>query len=507
VQKPGRETKASGSEKILPPLPNADKYEEIVTRFAPNPDFVLHLGSVRAIILSHDYARMYEGKFLVRFEDTDPRLKKSALEYYDAIREDLRWLECPWDEEYIQSDRLQIYYDYAAKLLEQGDIYVCTCERKSFTAKANAGQSCPCRPKGPSENLRDWQKMLDGGFNEGEAVVRVKTELTHPNPAVRDWPALRVIDPEQYPHPRVGSKYRVWPLYNWSAGIDDHLMGVTHVFRGKEHLTNSIRQTYLYKYLGWNYPEAIHYGRLKAVGINLSKSLMVKQLEAGEVDGYSDPRLATLAALRRRGYSPNALRKIIYEVGPRPVDVTLSWENVNAADRKEIDKMAHRYHFVQDPIPLEVLNVPRGFEAHLPLHPEKPELGTRTLKVGPHNGTVRIWLSRNDYEVFAKFKVIRLMELFNVEVETAAPTGVKARFHSQEYEKARAIRAPLVQWLPETQQLSCQVAMPDASRAKGFVEDSILAEPVGSIVQMVRFGFGRIDHTSKSGIVVYYAHR
>ena len=507
MQKPSSKGETSSSDKGLPPLPNADKYGQIVTRFAPNPDFVLHLGSVRAIILSHDYARLYKGEFIIRFEDTDPRLKKSALEYYDAIRDDIRWLVCPWDEEYIQSDRLPTYYDYAAKLLEQGDIYVCTCERKSFTTRINAGQACPCRPKSPSENLRDWEKMLDGGFGEGEAVVRVKTELTHPNPAVRDWPALRVIDTVKYPHPRVGSKYRVWPLYNWSAGIDDHLMGVTHVFRGKEHLSNSVRQSYLYKYLGWTYPEAMHYGRMKAVGINLSKSWMVKQLEMGQVDSYSDPRLATLASLRRRGYSPNAFRKIIYEVGPRPVDVTLSWENVNSADRKEIDKIAHRYHFVQDPMALEVLKVPGGFEAHLPLHPEKPELGTRTLKVSPSNGMVKVWLSRNDQEVFATSEVVRLMELFNVEVETAGPAGVRARFHSQEYEKARAIRAPLVQWLPETQELSCEVVMPDASRAKGFVEDGILAEPASSIIQMVRFGFGRIDQTSKSGIVVYYAHR
>lgn len=494
-------------EKTLPPLPNADKYDHITTRFAPNPDFVLHLGSVRAIILSHDYARMYKGKFIIRFEDTDPRLKKSALEYYDAIREDLRWLRCPWDEEYIQSDRIQTYYEYAASLLEQGAVYVCTCERKSFAIRISSGQACSCRSKSPSENLKNWQMMLDGEFGEGEAVVRVKTELTHPNPAVRDWPALRIIDTQKHPHPRVESNYRVWPLYNWSAGIDDHLMGITHVFRGKEHLSNSVRQSYLYKHLGWTYPEAIHYGRLKVVGINLSKSLMVKQLDLGEVSGYDDPRLATLAALRRRGYSPNAFRKITYEVGPRPVDATLSWENINATDRKEIDKIAHRYHFVPDPITLDLHDVPRSFEARLPLHPQRPELGTRTLKVSHQDGTVKVWLSRNDRDVFAKSKVVRLMELFNVEVESAEPTVVRGRFHSQEYEKARAMRAPLVQWLPETQRLACEVVMPDATRAKGFVEDGILGEPVGSIIQMVRIGFGRIDQAGTSGVVIYYGHR
>ena len=132
-------------DKTLPPLPNAEKYNRVVTRFAPNPDFVLHLGSVRAIILSHDYARMYNGRFIVRFEDTDPRLKKSVLEYYDAIRVDLRWLECLADAEYIQSDRLSVYYDYAFKLLEQGEVYVCTCEREAFSTRVNLGDACPCR--------------------------------------------------------------------------------------------------------------------------------------------------------------------------------------------------------------------------------------------------------------------------------------------------------------------------------------------------------------------------
>src|SRR5712692_11429059 len=109
--------------KTLPPLPNTDKYDNIVTRFATNPDFVLHLGSIRAIILSHDYARMYEGRFLLRFDDTDPRLKKSALVYYDLIREDVRWLECQWDAEYIASDRIPIYYEYAEKVLNSEDAY------------------------------------------------------------------------------------------------------------------------------------------------------------------------------------------------------------------------------------------------------------------------------------------------------------------------------------------------------------------------------------------------
>jgi len=136
----------SGS-KTLPTLPNAYKYSTIVTRFAPNPDFVLHLGSIRAIILSHDYARMYKGRFLLRFDDTDPRLKKSALEYYDAIRVDVRWLECQWDAEYIASDRIPVYYEHAERVLKSGDAYICTCTPDDFRMNINVGRACPDRSK------------------------------------------------------------------------------------------------------------------------------------------------------------------------------------------------------------------------------------------------------------------------------------------------------------------------------------------------------------------------
>jgi len=229
-------------EKHLPPLPNVDGYPQVVTRFSPNPDCVIHLGSARAIILCHDYARMYKGRFVLRFEDTDPKLKRPVLEFYDLIREDLAWLGCKPDEEYIQSDRIPLYYEHAERLLKNGDAYVCTCKPESFREKILANQPCRCRDLPIEEHLARWRRMLEGGYKEGDAVLRVKTDLNHPNPAVRDWPAMRVIDSGRYPHPRVGSKYHAWPLYNLACGVDDHLMGITHIIRGKEHLTNMARQ-------------------------------------------------------------------------------------------------------------------------------------------------------------------------------------------------------------------------------------------------------------------------
>ncbi len=191
--------------------------------------------------------------------------------------------------------------------------------------------------------------MLAGGYKEGQAVFRVKTDLEDPNPAIRDWPAFRVIDTDRNPHPRVGSKFKVWPLYNLASGVDDHLLGITHVIRGKEHLTNMARQIFLYNYMGWKYPDDLHYGRLKVEGMILSKSKLMKAIDSGEYWGVDDPRLGTLVALRRRGYLPETIRKMMWDIGPKPVDVTISWDNLNSQNRKLIDPTSHRYYYVPDP--------------------------------------------------------------------------------------------------------------------------------------------------------------
>ncbi|MEM2202270.1 MAG: glutamate--tRNA ligase [Candidatus Bathyarchaeia archaeon] len=495
-------------EKRLPPLPNADKYREIVTRFAPNPDCVLHLGSARAIILCYEYARMYNGRFILRFEDTDPKLKKPVMEFYDRIREDLEWLGCKPDEEHIQSDRVPVYYEYAKKLLENGNAYVCTCQPQSFREKVLAQKPCPCRDLSPQEHLERWDRMLEGTYKEGEAVVRIKTDLTHPNPAVRDWPALRVIDIEQCPHPRVGTKYRVWPLYNFASGLDDHLMNVTHIIRGKEHLTNMVRQVYMYKHLGWRYPEAIHYGRLKIKGAHLSKSKIVQGIRESLYKGWDDPRLATFAALRRRGITPEAIKKLIIDIGPKTSDVILSWENLYAYNRKILDPKVNRYFFVPNPVQLLVKRIPRIFTVRLRLHPEYPERGFKEYIIKPSKlcDEAPFWISRADLKVLAVGRIIRLMELFNIRVERVEACSVEATFESESYEEARKVEAPLIHWVPIGMDMPCQVVMPDANIIEGIAEKACKDLKPNDIVQFERFGFVRIDAINAK-ITAYYAHK
>jgi glutamyl-tRNA synthetase len=493
-------------EKRLPPLPNVNKYQKVVTRFSPNPDCVLHLGSARAIVLSYEYARMYDGKFILRFEDTDPKQKKPVLEFYDRIREDLAWLECKPDEEYIQSDRIPIYYEYAEKLLEGGNAYVCICQPQIFREKILAKKPCPCRELPPEDHMERWQRMLNGGYNEGEAVVRIKTDLNHPNPAVREWPALRIIDVEKFPHPRVGSKYRVWPLYNFACGLDDHLMGVTHIIRGKEHLTNMVRQEYMYRHLGWEYPEAIHYGRLKIVGAHLSKSKIVQGVREGIYKGWDDPRLATFAALRKRGITPGAIKRLIIDVGPKTSDVILSWENLYAYNRKILDPEVNRYFFVPNPIQLTVRGVPKTFTVKVRLHPEHPERGFREYTIRTFETSALFWISREDLKNLTVGKAVRLMELFNVKIEKVEVYAVEASFLSETYEDAKRMNAPLIHWVPIGEDMPCRVVMPDATIIEGVAEKACRSLKPNDIVQFERFGFVRIDRVEEK-ILAYFAHK
>ena len=498
------EQRVERGEKGLLPLPNAEKYDHIVTRFSPNPDCVLHLGSARAVILSHDYAEKYAGKFLLRFEDTDPKGKPPRLEFYAAIREDLSWLGCDPDEEFIQSGRLPIYYDLARKVLALGCAYVCECRPEDFRARISAREPCPCRARSPEQNVDKWERMLGRQYAEGEAVVRIKTDLNHPNPAVRDWPALRIIDTELHPHPCTGNTYHVWPLYNFACGIDDHLMRITHIIRGKEHLTNETRQRYLYEHLGWEYPETVHYGRLRIVGSVLSKSKILAGVRAGEYDGWDDPRLATLIALRKRGLTAKAIRRMIHEVGLNPVDATLSWKTLYAYNRKLVDGVADRYFFVSSPLEMTVSGIPNAFTPKIPLHPEHQERGYRIFEVIPKGGMYTFCVSENDRKHLAEGETVRLIGLFNVRI-ISGDGGINASFVSASYEEAHESGAQLIHWVPSDAWVDTEVLMPDNSVTSGLSERSVLSLKPNQIIQFERYGFVCADSVGEI-LKVRFAH-
>ncbi len=493
------EAKKVEEKKTLPPLKNVDKWPMVKVRFAPNPDGPLHLGSAESIIFSDEYAKMYKGHFILRFEDTSADVKPPIPQMYDWILEDLKWLGVKVDEKYIQSERLPIYYEYAEKLLGVGAAYICICESEEYKRLYMAKQPCPCRELPPEEQIRRWRMMLDGDYKRGEAVVRIKTDITHPNPAIRDWPALRISTRS---HPLQKKKYRVWPLYNFSCAVDDHLMGVSHVIRGKEHEVNSARQRYVYDHLGWQFPEVINVGRLGLEAGILSKSKIRAGVDAGVYSGWDDPRLGTLRALKRRGLQPETIREIMLQVGPKPINVMISWGNLAAANKKIIDPRSNRYFFVNDPAQLTVKGVTEPLKAKLPLHPDHPEKGYREYTVEPEEGICTFLVPSKDLSE-AKGKLIRLMGLVNVDV-TKVGKKAEARFDSREHQVAREKGAPFIHWLTEENSVEAEVVMPDASTAKGKAEKFVSALKVDDTLQFERFGFVRVD--SKKPLRFYYAH-
>ncbi|HJK22201.1 MAG TPA: glutamate--tRNA ligase [Methanocorpusculum sp.] len=469
----------------LPELPEAGN--GVVMRFAPNPSGPLHLGHARASVLNDYYVKKYGGKFYYRVEDTDP--KRVDPEAYDMVMEDLKWLGIGITDVVYQSDRFQIYYDLARELIKLGGAYMCTCDNDEFREKKLKKQPCPCRDLSVEENLRRFDDMLAGKYQEGEITMRVKTDIAHPDPAVRDFAAMRVLTSVK--HPRRPEIF-VYPLMNFSVAVDDHLLGMTHVIRGKDHIANTRRQEYIYRYFGWKMPHFYHYGRMSIAGLELSTSGMRKGINEGLYTGWDDIHLGTLRALARRGIQPEAVRAAVVDIGMGDTDISFSWENLFAQNKAIIDAEADRYFFVPDAVPVTVANAP-AMEAHAPIYPNHPERGERVLSF-----TGSVLLPRSEIETG---RMLRLKDLFNIRI-----TGEgSAEYAGDSLAEARAAKAPIVQWLPTDAGVPCSLLTPEGT-SEGYCEVAVLNYDQ-KIVQFERVGFARIDSVKDGHVTAYFTHR
>ena len=236
----------------LPELPNVDDDDTVRMRAAPNPNGPWHLGHVRMPSVIGTYKDRYDGEFIVRFDDTDPETKRPDLDAYDAILEAIDFLGFEPDEVLRASDRLETYYDHARELIDRGGAYTCSCPAEQFRGLKADGEPCPHRDRPPATVHEEFDAMVAGEYDAGEMVLRVKTEIEHKNPALRDFVAFRMIDT---PHPReAAAEYRCWPMLDFQSGIDDHLTGVTHIIRGIDLQDSAKRQQFVYDYFDWEYP-------------------------------------------------------------------------------------------------------------------------------------------------------------------------------------------------------------------------------------------------------------
>ncbi|OGS42907.1 MAG: glutamate--tRNA ligase [Euryarchaeota archaeon RBG_16_62_10] len=460
----------------LPELP--DVKGEVRMRMAPNPSGPLHVGHSRMAILNDEFVKRYGGICYNRFEDTDPARIDPAG--YDTIPEDFDWLGVKIHKTIVQSERFEIYYDIARKMLEMGKAYVCTCTPESWRDLKNHKKACPHREQPLSEQMARWDKMFDGSYRPEGASLIVKTDLTHPNPAIRDFVGLRIDDT---PHPRTGTKYRVYPLMNLAVAVDDHLLDLTHVLRGKDHLNNTYRQEYIFGYFGWRKPVYIHYGRVSIEDAQLSTSKMAKGIREGKYSGWDDPQLATLRALRRRGIRPEALRRYWIETGMKEVDIKFSWKTLYSFNREIIDDGANRYFFVHAPVRLQIVGAPPGLSARAPVHPDHPERGVREIAVGPGS---TVMVSADDMGD-GKRKV-RLKDLCNLEIE-----GGAGRYVGNDLSFLKE-GASIIHWVPEDSP-EAEVLLTDGRVLKGLAEEGLKGSK-DKLVQLERFAFVRVEQVS-----------
>lgn len=469
----------------LPDLADVDG--GVRMRIAPNPSGPLHIGHSRMAILNDEYVKRYGGVCYNRFEDTDPA--RIDVTGYDTIPSDLEWLGVDVHETVIQSDRFELYYDVSKRLLEMGKAYVCTCKPEEWRELKNSKKPCPHREQELSEQLLRWDKMFDGTYRAEEASLVVKTDLSHPNPAIRDFVGLRI---DETPHPRTGTKYRVYPLMNLAVAVDDHDLSLTHVLRGKDHLNNTYRQEFVFRYLGWKVPKYIHYGRVSIEDAQLSTSKMSAGIREGQYRGWDDPQLGTLSALRRRGIRPEAIRRYWVETGIKEVDIEFSWKTLFSFNKELIDGSSSRYFFVDDPVKLQ-LTGSAALSARAPIHPDHPDRGRRELSVSK-DGVV--YLSKRDLPESGHR--LRLKDLCNVVYENDG-----LRYDGNDLAVLKE-GVPIVHWTPEDA-IEAEVLMTDGTIRRGLAEKGI-ASAQGNTVQLERFGFVRVEKVTPI-VSCVYAHR
>lgn len=482
-------------EKRLPPLPGGEK-GKVVTRLPPEPSGYMHIGHAMSGFLNYLYAKIYEGEIWLRFEDTDPR--KVKPEYYESFRKGYRWLGIEWDHEKNNSDDMELFYKYAEQLIRSAKAYVCTCPLEKVRKLRTLGEECEHRSRGVDENLHLWNEMLAGGFDEGEATLRLVGDMKHPNATLRDPALFRIIG---HPHPLTGNQYRAWPLYDFAVSIEDYLCGVTHILRTSEFALRDELQNYIRSLLGMGKnPIYIEYSRFEFRGTPVSKRKLRAILEVGLASSWDDPRFPTIEGVRRRGILPEAIKEFtITQTGFSYAKREYDWSLLFAVNRRLLDPKARRLFFAPNPVKLIVNDAPK-LTINAPYHPDRKELGSRKLMA-----IREFYISGQDAEDVKVGEVIRLKYLMNVKIVEKGVEGVIAEFAGREVQKDLKI----IQWVPLEEAVRVKVLVPEPlyldgemnpeslKIVKGFGEMAIEYVSVDEIVQFERFGFCRRDSSSE----------
>jgi len=498
ARKKSASTKDSERKFDLPELRQAVP-GEVVTRFPPEPNGFMHIGHAKAAIIGSEYSKKYNGKFILRFDDTNPAAERK--EYYTAFLEAFDWLRIKPDQIRNSSDDMEKFYELARDLIFRECAYVCSCSQEEMRKNRGLGIECSHRKNLTVRNLELWKLMVGGEMSKSGAVLRFKGDMQSANTTMRDPVLFRIVDE---PHPIQGTKYSTWPTYDFDGPVEDSLDGVTHAMRSKEYELRDELYLTILSALEMRQPEIIEFSRLSLQNTTVSKRSLKKLIEEGLVEGWDDPRLPTIFGLRRRGFLPQTLREFILQMGVSKVESEPTWDLLESINRKLLDPISKRYFFVPNPVPLEIKGLP-DVEVTLNFHPEK-DYGRRRIKTKG-----RFMIPSEDSEKLHTGSKFRLIEAYDVEVQEVNPNRIVGRQDSG----SESAKLPKIQWVSSEENVEFKVVEtgplllngnfnPDSLKeTKGLAEASTDSLTVGDIVQFVRFGFCRVDR----GRIAILAHK
>lgn len=355
----------------------------IQTRFPPEPNGYLHIGHVKAICMDFGIAEKYNGTCNLRFDDTNP--VKEDVEYVDSIMDDIKWLGFRWAHLYYASDYFQQLYDLAVRFIKEGKAYVDEQSAETIAQQKGTptepGVNSPFRDRPVAENLDLFERMNKGEFADGSMVLRAKIDMAHPNMHFRDPIMYRIIT--SHPHHRTGTQWKVYPMYDFAHGQSDYFEGVTHSICTLEfEVHRPLYDWFLDQFVEGDYrPKQREFNRLNITYTVMSKRKMLQLVQEGLVAGWDDPRMPTVCGLRRRGYTPQAIRNFIDKIGYTKVEGMIDVSLLEYAAREDLKPKATRICAIMDPIKMVVTNYPEGKSERLVTenNPDDAEAGTREL--------------------------------------------------------------------------------------------------------------------------------
>lgn len=350
------------------------------TRFPPEPNGYLHIGHAKSICLNYGLARRYNGKFNLRFDDTNPTTEDQ--EYVDSIREDVRWLGADWEgREFFASDYFDQLYDWAEQLIRAGKAFVCdlTSEQMAeYRGDIKGGKESPYRNRSVEENLDLFRRMKAGEFPDGSRTLRAKIDMNHPNFHLRDPVMYRIMHAH---HHRTGDKWCIYPMYDYAHGQSDSIERITHSICTLEFEIHRPLYDWYIQSLGIYAPQQTEFARLNLTYTVLSKRRLIQLVNEKHVSGWDDPRMPTICGVRRRGYTPEALRNFCERIGVAKFNAMIDVSWLEDALREDLNKRAPRAMAVLRPLKLVIENYPEGQVEQLEAvnNPEDPSAGSRTV--------------------------------------------------------------------------------------------------------------------------------